>query len=71
MTEDQIKEMLPAIGDRIQLIELLKESPASSLHGNATPRAEATVCTSQCHVMPRSEERERERNVSHFTHSIY
>ena len=48
LTEDQIKEMLPAIGDRIQLIELLKQSPASSLHANATTRAEATACTSQC-----------------------
>ena len=48
LTEDQIKEMLPAIGDRIQLTELLKEIPASSLHANATPRAEATACTSQC-----------------------
>ena len=48
LTEDQIKEMLSAIGDQIQLTELLKEIPASSLHANATPRAEATACTSQC-----------------------
>ena len=41
--------MLPTIGDRIQLIKLLKEIPASSLHTNAIPPEEATTCTtSQC-----------------------
>ena len=49
LTKDQIKEMLPTIGDRIQLIELLKEIPASSLHTNTIPPEEATTCTtSQC-----------------------
>ena len=70
LTEDQIKEMLPAIGDRIQLIELLKKVQHQAymeMQHQEQKQLYVQVNAMLCQDL----KRERERNVSHFTHSIY